>query len=79
MKNEKVIGNVSLFSNRLKEEIESNIKNKKKTMIFLNRRGYTSYLTCKNCSHIFKCPNCDVALVYHKKNDLLLCHYCNHV
>lgn len=79
MKNEKVIGNISLFSNRLKEEIESNIKNKKKTMIFLNRRGYTSYLTCKNCSHIFKCPNCDVALVYHKKNDLLLCHYCNHV
>lgn len=79
MKKERIIGNVSLFSTKLKTEIDYNIKNKKKTMIFLNRRGYTSYLTCNSCSHIFKCPNCDVALVYHKKNNLLLCHYCNHV
>ena len=64
---------------KLKELIKENIEQKKQTMIFLNRRGYTSYLSCKECSYIFKCPNCDVALVYHKQSNLLLCHYCSHV
>ena len=79
MKEEKVLGNSGTFSLKLKELIKENIEQKKQTMIFLNRRGYTSYLSCKECSYIFKCPNCDVALVYHKQSNLLLCHYCSHV
>lgn len=79
MKYEKVLGNMSSISLKLKEEIEKNISNKEQTMIFLNRRGYTSYLRCDDCSFIFKCPNCDVAMTYHKTSNLLHCHYCNHV
>lgn len=79
MKYDRVLGNMSSISLRLKEEIEKNIQNKEQTMIFLNRRGYTSYLRCDDCSFIFKCPNCDVAMTYHKTSNLLHCHYCNHV
>ncbi len=79
IKEDRILGNTSIFPLRLKEEILNNIKNHEQTMIFLNRRGYTSYLTCKDCGKIFKCPNCDVAMTYHKKSNLLLCHYCSHV
>ncbi len=79
MKEERLLGNTSIVSRELKQEILKNIENKEQTMIFLNRRGYTSYLSCMDCSYIFKCPNCDVALTYHKNSDLLLCHYCSHV
>ncbi len=79
MKQERLLSNTSILSNKLKEEIALNISKGEQTLLFLNRRGYTSYLTCKDCSHIFKCPNCDVALTYHKSNDLLMCHYCMHV
>ena len=75
-------GNAKLPSIELidiKEDILQNIKLGQQTMIFLNRRGYTSYLTCKDCGKVFKCPNCDVAMTYHKKSNLLLCHYCSHV
>jgi primosomal protein N' (replication factor Y) len=79
MKEERLLGNKSFLSIALKEEILKNIQNKEQTMLFLNRRGYTSYLTCNDCSHIFKCPNCDIAMTYHKNSNLLLCHYCSHV
>ena len=79
MKEDRVLGNSSIISLKLKEEISRNLKAKEKIMLFLNRRGYTSYLTCKDCATIFKCPNCDVALTYHKNNGLLLCHYCSYV
>ena len=79
IKEDRLKGNTSIITTKLKEEILKNIENKEQTMLFLNRRGYTSYLTCKDCFHIFKCPNCDVALTYHKNNDLLLCHYCSYV
>jgi primosomal protein N' (replication factor Y) len=72
------LSNNSVISRRLKEEIIKNVENKQQTMIFINRRGYSSYLTCRNCSYIFKCNNCDVAMTYHKKSNLLLCHYCSH-
>lgn len=79
MKEDRVQGNTSNLSLKLKEEISKNIKNKEQTMIFLNRRGYVSYLHCNDCSYIFKCPNCDVAMTYHKNNNLLHCHYCSYV
>ncbi|MDO4283432.1 MAG: primosomal protein N' [Clostridia bacterium] len=79
MRQERVMGNTSVLSSALKEEIKKNIENHEQTMIFLNRRGYTSYLSCKDCGYVFKCPNCDVSMTYHKTNNLLLCHYCSHV
>lgn len=79
MRQERVMGNTSILSVALKEEIKKNIQNNEQTMIFLNRRGYTSYLSCKTCGYVFKCPNCDVSMTYHKTNNLLLCHYCSHV
>ena len=79
MKEEALLGNKSIISKALKEEILKNIEKKEQTMIFLNRRGYTSYLSCNDCAFIFKCPNCDVAMTYHKNSNLLLCHYCSHV
>src|SRR5574344_316953 len=79
IKEDRLLGNTSVIPSRLKEEILKNIKLKEQTMIFLNKRGYNSYLTCKDCGKIFKCPNCDVAMTYHKSSNLLLCHYCSHV
>ena len=79
IKEDRLLGNTSVLPIKLKEEILQNIKLGQQTMIFLNRRGYTSYLTCKDCGKVFKCPNCDVAMTYHKKSNLLLCHYCSHV
>lgn len=79
IKEDRVLGNTSIIPIKLKEEILNNINKKEQTMIFLNRRGYTSYLTCKDCGKVFKCPNCDVAMTYHKNSNLLLCHYCSHV
>ena len=79
IKEDRILGNTSVLPIKLKEEILQNIKLGQQTMIFLNRRGYTSYLTCKDCGKVFKCPNCDVAMTYHKKSNLLLCHYCSHV
>ncbi|MDD4376073.1 MAG: primosomal protein N' [Clostridia bacterium] len=76
MKEERLLGNHNL-SNRLKEEIEENLKRKEQTFLFINRRGFSSYVTCKDCGVILKCINCDVNLTYHKKSKLLLCHYCS--
>ena len=45
----------------------------------LNRRGYSTYVSCRKCGHIFKCPNCDIALTYHKNDKMLKCHHCGHV
>jgi len=78
MKEEILLGN-KVFSARLKEEIEKNIKNKEQTFLFLNRRGFSSYIVCEDCGSILKCRNCDVNLTYHKKSNLLLCHYCSFV
>lgn len=78
MKEETVLGN-KIFSARLKEEIEENLKKHEQTFLFINRRGYSSYVTCQDCGCILKCINCDVNLTYHKKSNLLLCHYCSFV
>jgi len=78
MKLERLNNKSSILSNRLKEEILKNIKNKEQTFIYLNRRGYSSYIICKDCGKSIKCPNCDVNLTYHRQNGLLLCHYCSY-
>ena len=69
----------SVITSRLKQEIFINMQNNEQTMIFINKRGYSSYLTCDNCSYIVKCEKCDIPMTYHKKSNLCLCHYCNNV
>lgn len=66
----------SYFSDRLLKEIQNRIDKEEQTIIFLNRRGYSSTITCKNCGFIEKCPNCDISLTYHKTSNMLRCHYC---
>ncbi len=67
--------NLSLFSKRLFEEIDITLKNKKQVILFLNRRGYSTFISCRSCGYVFKCPECDVSMTYHK-NGYLICHYC---
>jgi primosomal protein N' (replication factor Y) len=69
-------GNNGIFSNRLLNELYNCIQNKKQAMLFLNRRGYTSFMMCRDCGYVAKCSDCDVSLVYHKVENKLKCHYC---
>lgn len=67
----------ALFSERLTEAIRSNLAKDQKIMLFLNRRGFSRYLSCYDCSFLALCPNCSISLTYHKNNQVL-CHYCNY-
>ncbi len=69
-------GNTGMFSNVLLFELDKCIKEKHQAMFFINRRGYSSFMRCTNCGYIPKCSDCDVTLVYHKKENKLKCHYC---
>ena len=72
-------GNTSVFSRRLKEEILKNYDNHEQTILFLNRRGFSSFVMCRSCGYTVECPNCDVSLTYHKESNLLICHQCGYV
>lgn len=76
MMNELRAGNSGIFSNQLLAELYNVINNKKQAMIFINRRGYSSFMRCRDCGFIAKCDDCDVSLVYHKEDNRLKCHYC---
>ncbi|MEG1141070.1 MAG: primosomal protein N', partial [Clostridia bacterium] len=73
------LSNTGNISNRLINEIKVNILNNEQTIIFLNKRGYSSYLTCIDCKSVYKCKKCDVAMTLHKSSNLLICHYCGNV
>lgn len=76
MMNEIRNGNSGIFSTQLLADLTNAINNKKQAMIFLNRRGYSSFMRCRDCGYIAKCEDCDVSLVYHKEDNRLKCHYC---
>ncbi|MBC8631033.1 primosomal protein N' [[Eubacterium] tenue] len=78
MKEELMIGNKSIFSTKLKSEIELAIKNNSQVMLFLNRRGYSNFVSCRKCGYVFTCENCDISLTYHKKSNTGKCHYCGY-
>lgn len=69
-------GNTTMFSRVLRDELEKCVKDKKQAMLFVNRRGYSSFLRCTDCGYVAKCNDCDVTLVYHKEEQKLKCHYC---
>ncbi len=66
------------FSKPLIEEIQIRLDKKEQVILLLNRRGYASFVSCKNCGHVEKCPNCDITLTYHKSSGMLRCHYCGY-
>ncbi len=78
MKQELAMGNRSMLSNRLYELIEQNLKDKKQTILFLNRRGYSTFVMCRDCGYTANCPKCNITLTYHIKQDRLKCHYCGY-
>ncbi len=71
-------GNHSVFSRRLKEEIDRNIELGQQTILFLNRRGFNSFVMCRDCGEAVKCRNCSVSMTYHKNSNVLKCHYCGY-
>ena len=70
-------GNRSIFSRKLKELMEERLAAGEQIMLFLNRRGYAGFISCRACGHVMKCPHCDVSLSEHR-NGMLICHYCGH-
>ena len=78
LKKELATGNKSMLSFSLYEEMRENLKNKKQTLLFLNRRGYSTFIMCRECGYTMKCPNCNISLTYHSFQNRLKCHYCGH-
>ncbi|CEK35642.1 primosomal protein N',Primosomal protein N',primosome assembly protein PriA,ATP-dependent protease HslVU (ClpYQ), peptidase subunit,primosomal protein N',Type III restriction enzyme, res subunit [[Clostridium] sordellii] len=78
MKDELMIGNKSIFSSKLKLDMEEAVKNKNQIILFLNRRGYSNFVSCRKCGYVFTCENCDISLTYHKKSNTGKCHYCGY-
>lgn len=68
-----------ILSDLLKQKIQKNLDNKEQTIILLNRRGYSTTMTCQNCGYNFKCPKCEIPLTYHKVNNNIKCHYCDYI
>ncbi|WP_077326092.1 primosomal protein N' [Virgibacillus siamensis] len=78
MRNELHEGNRSMFSVTLKEKMESRIAKGEQIVLLLNRRGYSTFVMCRDCGHVTECPHCDIALTYHKNSNRLKCHYCSY-
>ena len=67
-----------IFSNLLKEKIKEKLEKKEQIILFLNRRGFSTFINCSNCGFTYKCPSCDISLTYHKTSNNLICHYCGY-
>lgn len=70
-------GNRSVFSRQLRELLEERLRAKEQSILFLNRRGYAGFVSCRACGHVIKCPHCDVSLSEHR-NGKMVCHYCGY-
>ncbi|MEG1618022.1 MAG: primosomal protein N' [Eubacterium sp.] len=78
MQQEMKNGNYDFMSVRLKKELDKALSEQKLALLMINKRGYASYVFCRNCGYVEKCPVCGVALKYHTGNDVLKCHYCGY-
>ena len=78
LKQELANGNRSMISRKLYEAIEKNLQAKKQTILFLNRRGYSTFIMCRDCGYTAKCKNCNITMTYHIKQNKLKCHYCGY-
>lgn len=81
MREELKLGNRTIFSTHLRSLIQDRLEKKQQVMLFLNRRGFAGFVSCRSCGHVFKCPHCDVSMTEHfsgKPNAKLSCHYCGY-
>lgn len=78
LKEELANGNRSMLSRKLYTAIENNLKTKKQTILFLNRRGYSTFVMCRDCGYTVKCNKCNVSMTYHIESNKLKCHYCGY-
>ena len=78
LRNELEQGNKTMISGKLYKAIKENLQNNKQTILFLNRRGFSTFVMCRECGHTIKCKNCDITLTYHANSKKLKCHYCGY-
>ena len=78
LREELASGNHSMLSEKLKNEIQNNLDKKHQTILFLNRRGYSTFIMCRDCGYVVKCKNCNITMTYHLKQNKLKCHYCGY-
>ena len=78
MRQEYQNGNLSFFSDSLKEQLVSTLKQNQQAILFLNRRGAHTSVVCQKCGHVLKCPNCDIPMTYHSANNRCICHFCSY-
>ena len=76
MREELNMGNKSMFSAELYDRMKQNLEEGKQTILFLNRRGFSTFVSCRSCGYVVKCNDCDVSMTYHRNVDKLRCHYC---
>lgn len=79
MRQEFLNGNNGIFSSQLIEALKRCLARKQQAMLFLNRRGYSTFVSCRSCGYIFKCECCDISMTYHKSESRMRCHYCGSV
>ncbi|GAA0069444.1 primosomal protein N' [Clostridium sardiniense] len=75
MREELKVKNLSMFSRKLYKEMKEALERKEQIILFLNRRGFSTFISCRSCGYVFKCHKCDISMTYHK-NGYLVCHYC---
>ncbi|WHY79287.1 primosomal protein N' [Neobacillus sp. WH10] len=71
-------GNRSMFSRKLFEMLKDRIEKKQQAVLFLNKRGHSSFVMCRDCGYVMNCPNCDISLTYHRVSEQMKCHYCGY-
>lgn len=76
LREELATGNKTVFSRLLYQEMKRNLEKKEQMILFLNRRGYSTFIMCRDCGYVVKCDKCDVSMTYHMTKNKLLCHYC---
>lgn len=76
MREELQIGNTSIFSYDLMAHMKTALLEDEQIILFLNRRGFSTFVSCRSCGYVVKCDKCDIAMVYHKHSNTMQCHYC---
>ena len=76
MREELLEGNKSIFSRLLFEKMQESLARKEQVILFLNRRGHSTFLSCRSCGLVLRCPDCGISMTYHKSEDRVVCHYC---
>lgn len=79
MREEYLRGNRGIFSKYLQYAIEERLKKQEQSIIFINRRGFSTFVMCRDCGHSVRCTDCSVAMVYHATHEALKCHYCGKI